>query len=35
MHGHDEPIRALKWSHNDDWMISADDKGIIKYVKAL
>lgn len=28
---HDVAIRALSYSHNDDWLISADHDGIIKY----
>lgn len=28
---HDVAIRALAYSHNDDWLISADHDGLIKY----
>ena len=28
---HDCAIRAAIWSHSDDWLISADQEGIIKY----
>ncbi|KAJ8328267.1 pre-mRNA cleavage and polyadenylation factor (CPF) complex subunit [Batrachochytrium dendrobatidis] len=31
LQAHDSAVRALKWSHSDTWMISADDSGIIKY----
>lgn len=24
-------VRALKWSHNDQWMASADHDGFVKY----
>lgn len=28
---HDVAVRALKWSHNDQWMASADHDGFVKY----
>uniref|UniRef100_A0A1I8EPL5 WD_REPEATS_REGION domain-containing protein n=1 Tax=Wuchereria bancrofti TaxID=6293 RepID=A0A1I8EPL5_WUCBA len=28
---HDTAIRALKWSHNDQWLVSADHDGFVKY----
>lgn len=31
MQAHDVAIRALSYSHNDDWLLSADHDGIIKY----
>ena len=31
MQAHDSAIRALAYSHTDDWLISADHDGIIKY----
>ena len=31
LQAHDSPIRSLRWSHNDTWMISGDDTGVIKY----
>lgn len=31
LQAHDKAIRAMTWSHNDTWMISADDLGVIKY----
>lgn len=31
MQAHDVAIRAAKYSHSDDWLISADQDGIIKY----
>ncbi|KAK0711045.1 WD40-repeat-containing domain protein [Lasiosphaeris hirsuta] len=31
MQAHDSAIRALSYSHSDDWLVSADHDGIIKY----
>jgi polyadenylation factor subunit 2 len=31
LQAHDKAIRAMMWSHNDTWMVTADDLGIIKY----
>jgi polyadenylation factor subunit 2 len=31
MQAHDVAIRALSYSHSDDWLLSADDDGLIKY----
>ena len=31
MQAHDASIRALTYSHNDEWLVSADHEGIIKY----
>ncbi|RDL38156.1 Uncharacterized protein BP5553_05589 [Venustampulla echinocandica] len=31
MQAHDVAIRALSYSHSDDWLLSADHDGIIKY----
>lgn len=31
MQAHDSAIRALEYSHSDDWLISADHDGTIKY----
>ncbi|ESA43241.1 hypothetical protein GE21DRAFT_4310 [Neurospora crassa] len=31
MQAHDSAIRALVYSHSDDWLVSADHDGIIKY----
>lgn len=31
MQAHDAAIRALEYSHSDDWLVSADHDGIIKY----
>lgn len=28
---HDHPVRSMVWSHNEAFMISADDAGYIKY----
>ncbi|KAJ3386646.1 WD repeat-containing protein 33 [Lobulomyces angularis] len=28
---HEKAVRAMQWSHNENWMISADDSGVIKY----
>ena len=31
MQAHDVAIRAMSYSHSDDWLISADQDGLIKY----
>lgn len=31
MQAHDTHVRALAYSHSNDWLVSADDQGIIKY----
>ncbi|KAF4979491.1 hypothetical protein FZEAL_4350, partial [Fusarium zealandicum] len=31
MQAHDSAIRACEYSHSDDWLISADHDGVIKY----
>ncbi|KAI9679607.1 MAG: pre-mRNA cleavage and polyadenylation factor (CPF) complex subunit [Trizodia sp. TS-e1964] len=31
MQAHDSAIRAARYSHSDDWLLSADQDGIIKY----
>jgi polyadenylation factor subunit 2 len=31
LQAHDTAIRCMQWSHNDTWMISGEDSGIIKY----
>ncbi|KAI9888897.1 MAG: pre-mRNA cleavage and polyadenylation factor (CPF) complex subunit [Vezdaea aestivalis] len=31
MQAHDSAIRALKYSHSGDWLISADQDGVVKY----
>jgi len=31
LQAHDVAIRAIKWSHNDQWMASADQDGFVKY----
>lgn len=28
---HDEPVRAMVWSHNDTFMVTADQGGVVKY----
>ena len=28
---HESSVRAMRWSHNDQWMITADHAGFIKY----
>ena len=28
---HDTSVRAMRWSHNDQWMVTADHSGYIKY----
>lgn len=27
------PIRAARYSHNDNWLLSSDDAGLVKYWK--
>ena len=31
LQAHDTAIRALRWSHNDQWLVSADHDGFVKY----
>ena len=31
MQAHDSAVRAASWSHSEDWLISADQDGIVKY----
>ncbi|KAI7381715.1 WD40 repeat-like protein, partial [Hortaea werneckii] len=31
MQAHDSAIRAIRYSHNDEWLLSADQEGIVKY----
>ncbi|KAG0233822.1 hypothetical protein BGW42_007193 [Actinomortierella wolfii] len=31
LQAHDTAVRAMRWSHNDDWMVTADHNGYIKY----
>lgn len=31
LQAHDTAVREMKWSHNDQWMITADHGGYIKY----
>lgn len=31
MQAHDSAIRALEYSHSDDWLVSADHDGVVKY----
>ncbi|OZJ03912.1 pre-mRNA 3' end processing protein WDR33 [Bifiguratus adelaidae] len=31
LQAHDSAVRAMKWSHNQEWMVTADHSGIIKY----
>ena len=28
---HDSPVRAMVWSHADNWLLSSDHGGYIKY----
>lgn len=28
---HESAIRAVAWSHSDDWLVSADQEGMVKY----
>ncbi|XP_008335663.1 pre-mRNA 3' end processing protein WDR33 [Cynoglossus semilaevis] len=31
LQAHDSPVRAMTWSHNDMWMLTADHGGFVKY----
>ena len=31
LQAHDAPIRSMRWSHAHDWLISSDDRGLVKY----
>ncbi|GJV78588.1 flowering time control protein FY-like protein isoform X1 [Tanacetum coccineum] len=31
LQAHDDPIRSMVWSYNDNWMVTGDDVGVIKY----
>eukprot|EP00170_Pyropia_yezoensis_P001427 contig_6291_g1431 len=31
LQAHDAAVRALLWSHNQDWLITADNSGVVKY----
>jgi polyadenylation factor subunit 2 len=31
LQAHDSAVRALKWSHSDQWLASADNEGYVKY----
>uniref|UniRef100_A0A4W3J0I3 pre-mRNA 3' end processing protein WDR33 n=1 Tax=Callorhinchus milii TaxID=7868 RepID=A0A4W3J0I3_CALMI len=31
LQAHDSPVRAMTWSHNDMWMLTADHCGYVKY----
>ncbi|XP_070207931.1 pre-mRNA 3' end processing protein WDR33-like isoform X2 [Littorina saxatilis] len=31
LQAHDESVRAMRWSHNDQWMVTADHAGYVKY----
>lgn len=28
---HDSPVRTMVWSHNDNWMVTGDHAGFVKY----
>ena len=28
---HENAVRAMEWSHNDTWLLSADHAGCVKY----
>ncbi|VDP07945.1 unnamed protein product, partial [Soboliphyme baturini] len=34
LQAHDSAVRAMKWSHNDLWMVTADHDGFVKYWQA-
>ncbi|CAK4076297.1 unnamed protein product [Aphanomyces euteiches] len=31
LQAHDDAVRAMVWSHNDNWFVTADHGGVIKY----
>jgi polyadenylation factor subunit 2 len=31
LQAHDSPVRSMVWSHNDQWMVTGDHGGYIKY----
>ncbi|CAO3664214.1 unnamed protein product [Rhizopus microsporus] len=31
LQAHDSAVRAMNWSHNDNWMVTGDHSGVIKY----
>lgn len=31
LQAHDTAVRAMVWSHNENWMIAGDQSGVIKY----
>ncbi|KAI9295923.1 WD40 repeat-like protein [Neoconidiobolus thromboides FSU 785] len=31
LQAHESAVRAMEWSHNDNWMVTGDNNGIIKY----
>mmetsp|Transcript_19178 Transcript_19178/g.28545 ORF Transcript_19178/g.28545 Transcript_19178/m.28545 type:complete len:543 (+) Transcript_19178:45-1673(+) len=31
LQAHDSAVRAMKWTHNANWMASSDDEGVVKY----
>ncbi|CCI40278.1 unnamed protein product [Albugo candida] len=31
LQAHDDAVRAMVWSHNDNWLITADHGGVLKY----
>ncbi|EUB63268.1 WD repeat-containing protein 33 [Echinococcus granulosus] len=34
LQAHEAQIRCMKWSHNDDWLLTADHAGYVKYWQA-
>lgn len=34
LEAHDVAVRSMVWSHNDQWMVTADHDGFIKYWQA-
>lgn len=31
LQAHDSPVRTMVWSHNEQWMVTADNAGYVKY----
>lgn len=34
LQAHTSAVRAMIWSHNEQWMLTGDDKGYVKYWQA-
>eukprot|EP01134_Creolimax_fragrantissima_P003722 CFRG3722T1 len=34
LQAHDQAVRSMMWSHNDNWMVTGDHGGVVKYWQA-